>query len=255
LESLALAKDHKFHPDIYSKHLVQSWETHHGYKDHATSDTIKNLKEGKSGLSAASSDDDLGHSSKFFPLLAAYEKEDELASAARALVAVQQANPNNILTGEFLSRVIFRIYHSRTAPIDAIKNVTAELNNDWLTAAVQQGINSAAEDDASFIHSLGQVKTSGDKKIYTGLSCSINYGLPAFVHYAIKYSNSLPSQAVIHDINIGGNSAARSIAIATALISWKGIKDDQKFHEWIGGLKKKTQIEGLLQQIGLPIKN
>jgi len=116
---------------------------------------------------------------------------------------------------------------------------------------VNSGLNSASESDSDYIHGLGEVKTFGSNKIYTGLSCSINFGVPAYVHYLVKYSNEIPSTAVIHDINLGGNNAARSIAIATSLISYKGINNDSKFKEWINGLKKKREIEQLLSQIGV----
>jgi len=117
---------------------------------------------------------------------------------------------------------------------------------------VKKGLESATTDDAAFVHGLGETKTSGTNVFYTGLACSINYGLPAFVHYIAKYTHqdSPASTAVIADINLGGNSAARSIAVATVLSASAGVANDAKLQEWIAGLHQKGKIEELLSQLG-----
>jgi len=252
LESLVASPQHQFDSETYTKHLVDRWETHNAYRDHATNETIKNLKAGVTGPAAASNDDDFGHAAKFFPLLAVYKNEADLVKATKTLVSLQQSGPNSQVTGEFLARVTFRVYHGRIDPVKAIEQVSNELNNAWLSGGVKKGLESAGTDDTAFVHGLGEAKTSGTNVFYSGLTCSINYGLPAFVHYIAKYAHqkSPASTAVIADINLGGNSAARSIAVATVLSAYAGVSNDAKLQEWIGGLHQKGKIEELLSQLG-----
>jgi len=57
-----------------------------------------------------------------------------------------------------------------------------------------------------------------------------------------------PTQAIIDDVNVGGNSNARSIAIATILYGYRGISGF-KVNEWIQGLKHRAEIEAALTKI------
>jgi hypothetical protein len=252
LEYLAdVSPDHRLHVDSYVQYWKSKWdvEPRPGYWDHASKTLLESIKEGKTGADAASTDDDLSHSSKFFPLLAVYHDEEQLAQAVKQLVAIFQSGAHEQLTGEFLARVAHRVLHARQAPSVAIDQVAAQLNDSWLTDRVKTGKASADQSDLAALRSFGGTKQMADFTLYSGLACPVQYGVPAVVHYVHKYEKAEdPTQAIIEDVSVGGNSNGRSMAVALLLFGYRGIQGF-KVNELIAGIKAKPQIEQLLTKL------
>ena len=174
--------------------------------DHATKETLKGLKEGKTGREAASGDDDLAHSARFFPLLAIYHSDEEqLAAAAKQLTTSFQKGDDEAITSEWLARVAYRVIVGRQKPSAAIDAVTKQLNNPFLNEAVKKGQASANQSDVEALRSFGEAKKSGEKTFYSGYSCGVKYGVPAVVHHVTKYEDSAdPTVSLIEDVSVGG---------------------------------------------------
>ena len=256
LEHLAQSPDHRLDLPTYLHAWQAKWNTTPppGYVDHATKTVLQGLKDGKTGDALASTDDDLSHSSKFFPLLAspAYQRDQEaLVDATRQLVSTFQSGDNERTSGEFLARVAYRTIVGREKPSAAIDAVVAQINNDWLTDRVKAGKASAAEADADALRSFGERKEMGEKgTLYTGLSCGVKYGVPAVVHYVVKYEDAEdPTVALVEDVSAGGNSNARSMASALLLFGHRGGVKGCKVEEFIAGMHQRLHIEQLLTTI------
>ena len=220
--------------------------------DHATKETLKGLKEGKTGREAASTDDDLAHSSRFFPLLAIlHDSEDKLAAASKQLTTSFQQGEDEAITSEWLARVAYRVIVGRQKPSVAIDGVTKQLNSPFINEAVKKGqaTASSGQSDVDALRSFGEKKQFGEKTLYTGLTCSVKHAVPAVVHYAFKYEDAAdPTTAIIEDVSVGGNSNARSMAVAVLLFGYRGV-DGFKVNEFIAGLKQREHIEALLTKL------
>ena len=251
LEAIA-ASPNAFSIDTYMQYWRSKWDVVNppAYVDHATKVTLEGLRAGKTGREAASTDDDMSHAAKFFPLLAIYHTdEQQLVDAVKQLVTSFQRGVNEEATGEWMARVAFRVIIHKQKPSLAIDQVTAEMGNAWLRERVALGKKSAMHNDVDALRSYGESKQRGDKTFYTGLSCGTAYGIPAVVHYVNKYEDSSdPAIALIEDVSIGGNSNARSIVTAILLFGYRGL-DSDKMNGWIAGLKNRPRIEELLKQI------
>ena len=256
LEQLAHSPDHRFDLPSYLKAWQAKWDVTPapGYVDHATKTVLQGLKEGKAGAALASTDDDLSHSSKFFPLLAspAYQSDEQaLVDATRTLVSTFQKGEPELLSGEFLARVAFRVIVGRQLPSAAVDAVTAHINHPWLTERVQLGKTHAGATDLDALRSFGEKRDMGNgKQIYTALSCSTKYGLPAVVHYVVKYEGvEDPTVALVEDVSIGGNSNARVMAVALLLFGHRGGLKGAKVEQLIEGVRQRQHIEQLLSFI------
>ena len=256
LEHLAQAPEHRLNLPAYLQAWQAKWDVvpPPAYVDHATKTVLQGLKEGKGGAELGSTDDDLSHSSKFFPLLAspAYQSdEEELVKATRALVSAFQRGETELLSGELLARVAFRVIVGRQRPSAAIEAVTAQLNNPWLTERVKVGKASAGVEDGEALRSFGDRKELANGKVlYTGLACPTKYGIPAVVHYVEKYEGvEDPTVALVEDVSAGGNSNARSMAVALLLFGHKGGVKGCKVEEFIAGIQQRQHIEQLLTSI------
>jgi len=213
---------HHFDPVAYTAYWYNIWNvpTPPAYVDHVTKDKIKDITEatkknpGASLTSVISStettcpDDDLSHSSKLFALLSLdYQNEDQLVADAVKLEGVFQIGEQQQATAEYLARVTYRVIYQGIEPNVAVKTVAADMKNEWITGCLNRATESLSLPDATTaLRSYGEKKTYGEKTLYTGLSCGVKYGLPAVMRSVLAHAaDADPSDAVIEDINIGGN--------------------------------------------------
>jgi len=215
-----------------------------------TKTLIKGIHEGLTGLDAASDDDDLSHSARFFPLLLLYhQNEDELVEKAKTLTTIFQRGKDEQITCEFIARVTFRVLNQKIKPSEAIDSAAKEMNNSWLNDRIEVGKKSQSLSGLEAIRSYGGSKDTGKFIMYMGLSCGVKYGLPAVIRSLLVHElDSDPADAVIEDINVGGNNNARSISIATILTAYKGL-NNSKIQQWIQGLTHRKEIEESIAKI------
>jgi len=248
----SLADNKTFNREAFLAYWLSKWDvpTPSGYVDHVTKTLIKSTHEGKTGLDAASDDDDLSHSSRFFPLLLLYHTdEDELVKQALTLTTMFQRGKDEQTSSEFLARVTYRVLKHKIKPSQAIDEVDKQMNNSWLSDRIKVGKASTSVSALDAIRSHGGSKDTGVFTMYFGLACPVKYGIPAVVRSLIVHEvDADPAVAIIEDVNLGGNSNARSIAIATILTAYKGISHS-KIQEWIQGLTHRQEIEQLISKI------
>jgi len=223
------------------------------YRDHATKSTIENLTTKNLTLPEAASDDnDLGNTARVFPLFLVYPNDlDKLLLASKEVIQAAQKLPNQVVTGEFLVRVVYELLHNKnnSKPSEIMSKVAKEMNNTWLNDRINLGVNSLNLDSEEAVKSYGEKKTTGDKTFYTGLSCSVDFGLPAVVHFVHKYENEKdPIEALAKNTGVGGNNAARNIAIAMILYSYKGT-NFESIQKLVNQLKQKDEINEAITAI------
>jgi len=225
------------------------------YKDSATKQTLAGLKEGKTGVEAASTDDDMSHTLRWFPLIAVLKDQEQLVQAAKLITSSFQKGENQIIAAEFYARVFYHVFHNHLSPLDAIGAAANHMDSPWLNERIAHGeklSDEYAHDSLAALRSLGEVKEFGGKKIYTGLSCGTGYGLPAVIYHltqASKFASKPPSEWIIDTVNAGGNSNARAIALALILYSHHGNDADQTMQSWISNMKAKSHIEDDLNKV------
>lgn len=226
-----------------------------GYKDGATKQTLAGLKEGRSGIEAASDDDDMSHTLRWFPLIAIINDEETLVQGAKTIVSSFQKSANQSLTAEFFARTFYRVFYLHQTPMDAVNSAATHMDSPWLNERIAHGqklSDEYAHDSLTALQSLGPIKEFGTKKVYTGLACGTEFGLPAVIYHlqeAGKFKSKQPSEQIIDTVNAGGNSNARAIAIALILYSEHGVEADQVAQGWINHLNAKKQVEDDLNKI------
>jgi len=209
------------------------------YLDSATKGTLSGLRAGKSGREAASSDDDMSHTIRWFPLvLIETLGKEEFVNAAATVTSSFQRAENQSLTAKFFAHVLYSVLYESLTPSAAMAVAAQQLNSSWLNAKIALGQKTT------------QAQPDANKALASfGLACSIDQGVPAFVYGVIRgekeHDKGVPlSETVIDTVNGGGNCNARAISIATVLYAWKGIEpSDKKMLEWIAGLKQRQEIE------------
>jgi len=134
-------------------------------------------------------------------------------------------------------------------PSAAIKHVVEKHPDPFLNKVYQLAQQTTQMSTVDALRSYGEKKQYGERTIYTGLSCGTHHGLPAVIRSVLIHEDDPdPTQAIIEEVNVGGNSNARSIALATLLYGYRGIQGF-KVNEWIQGLKHKAEIEAALRKI------
>jgi hypothetical protein len=229
-----------FDVTAWRAYFVEKWSAHTAYSDHATKHVLSHPD--------ASDDDDLSHPAHYFPLLLLLDRgadESALVSAAVAQTAILQSKPECSQSAEFLARVTYRVLVKRIKPSAAIGAVEAEMNSAFVTKQVRRGLEHVSKPTLETYQSFGEkkefVRPTGNATVYTGLVCSVNVGLAAVVHAVVKYEDADVADALIADVNAGGNTVGRSIPIATILTAYHGNKS-AKLTTWIDALTHKQEI-------------
>jgi ADP-ribosylglycohydrolase len=250
LESLVAEKG--FDSAKWGQHWYKIWKDHHGYKDHATRETLAALASGKTWPEAAFDCEDLDGVVRFFPLLALYKDEESLVKAAREQCAISQKAVNTQNASELFARAVFRVLYKGLKPVEALTAVEKEMKNDFLSEQIKKGLDSAKEDDETAVRSVGERKTFGppgkETTFYTGKSCNLPLSIPSTVHFIARYENEPdPLEAVIANIAVGGESSTRGILIALLLFAHHGITPSAT--KLIDGLTQKEHIKELLAKL------
>ncbi|MGB3211716.1 MAG: ADP-ribosylglycohydrolase family protein [Desulforhopalus sp.] len=203
LEYLAAQGGH-FDVTEYSREWQSFIEQYPGFMDHATKDTLKNLKAGKEPTTCCSESTDLGGPARIAPLIYCYrENLDEMLAAITALTTFTHCGPGVLDGALFLARSCYEILHGST-PREAF-GLALELTRDTpdLDLRLRKCLESTQQDSRRQIKEFGQM-------------CATNAALPGAVYAVLKNEDNI-EEALIETVMAGGDSAARGMAVGMIL--------------------------------------
>ncbi len=229
LESLAAKRG--FDGADFSNRWRTLFQDYAGYYDHATKDTLENLSRGLNFEEAGSSSGDLAGATRIAPLVYYYRSDlDKLLEAVELQTKMTHNNPGVLQCADFLSRVSWMVLEGQP-PAFAIEKVADRLSNESpLSDWVSKGLESKDNDSVETIAGFGQTCNHADA--FSGV-----------IHLIVKYESDL-KEALIQSVMAGGDSAARGMAVGLVLGAHLGMENIPA--HWVSGLKKFSQIQGLL---------
>jgi len=243
LESIAAEK--KFDAPTYFAQWLKAFETYSGYKDGASKKTLENVAEKLGG----SDSHDLAGVSRIAPLFVLPYDEDALAEAAIQQTKLTHNNDHVLEAADLFARVGYRIIHNGQTPVHAIEEVTKLLASKYpdIQALVQKGLDSKDTDDETAIRSFGEEKTYGTNKIFTGKACAYEGSLPGTVHFVARYESLGVEPALVANVGVGGDSAARGMLIGALLGAYHGPSAIPARH--LSKIRQYEHIQNLLASL------
>ena len=232
LESLAARGG--FDPGNYSMLWQQLFAVYKGYYDQATKVTLENLSLGKGHMEAGSSSNDLSGAVRMAPLAYCLGRDEEgLVLAARTQTDMTHRDSLTVDASEFFARMACRVMHGMT-PVSALEEVSGTFfKGSQFQRWALKGIESSSGESVPTIKAFGQ-------------DCHTPDAFPSVIHLVCRYENDL-KEALVQNVMAGGDSAARGMAVGMILGAHLGMEAIPA--EWIEGLKKRLEIENLLDKI------
>lgn len=231
LESIALEND--FSLASFASRWQEYIHTYTGYVDGASKQTLANLQDGKSALSAGSSSQDLSVAGRIAPLALLYCDEQKAFEDAAVLQAKMTHNsPQSIEATCFFARLLYLVLQGYT-PKNSILAMHEETDSDTIRQWIKVALASVDHDSTEAIHSCGQ-------------SCSASKGCPSSLHLILKYEDDY-AEAMRANVYAGGDSAARGMVVGMILGAYLGV---EKIPEaWRTSLNAKGRIKSYLELI------
>ena len=209
------------------------FEGYEGYFDHATKDTLKNFRIGKSPRDAGSGSSDLSGAARIAPLVCCYNDLQALVESARSQTAMTHNVPDVVDSAEFFARTLVEVLAGRP-PLEALETVRREhFDRPPFDGWVDAGLKSAGEPTRSAIRRFGQM-------------CDVGAGFPGVVHLIASYNASF-EDVLIANVMAGGDSAARGLLVGAILGASTGL--DGIPVQWREALVQRDRIRDLLDRL------
>jgi ADP-ribosylglycohydrolase len=206
------------------------------YRDGATKSTLSHLKAGRAPESAASDSSDLAGAVHIAPLFVLkWENDDLQSAAARSLTAFTHGDPAIVEMADFLTRLTLAVHRGNSIP-DALEQTAAlpqwnPFHADWIAAAKTSAASPATDSEALFDH---------------GLTCHLPDAFTGVCHLLLRHPES-SADALIANINAGGDSAARGMVLGMVYGARHPVSSLPS--AWLSGLKSREEIVTLLQKL------
>lgn len=222
----SVSKRGKFDPAGWKEDWQAFWNGRpDSYRDGATRRTLENFS---AGLEIPSDSHDLGGASRIAALFALDFEDDEAALLAAA-DQTQLTHGDPLVTGaaEFFMIATRRLQEGLYVP-EAFQEAS-EL--------------SSASPDLAIGFEASDWET--DRLADLGLGCSVEGAALITIALALKFERS-PTEALMENARLGGDSAARGILLGLLLGARHGVSVFPA--DWVSGLRAGTRIEALLPQ-------
>jgi len=196
-------------------HFVGAWrelmQSYGGYMDHASRETLDNGgSAGKPG-EAGSSSQDLGGAARIAPLALYYQEDvDGFVAAARTQTGMTHNHPQVLDCAELFARTSVMVFQGESPSAALEKSFQAMPDAAELQQMVRSGLESRSGDTREVIGGFGQM-------------CSVPTALPGTVHLIAKYEDNL-KEALVENINAGGDSSARGMLAGFILGAYQGLE-------------------------------
>jgi len=225
-----LASHGRFDLMEFAIHWQTMMERYDGYHDHASKDTLYNLRRGKEANEAGSSSNDLAGASRIAPLVYYYEgQKDELIVAAKAQTAFTHLHPDVISAAALFAESAYEVLHGKR-PMEAMQASLDRLGDQRLTSLWQKGIDLKDTDTVTALGVLGR-------------SCHFDSAFPAVAQIVGRYENNI-TEALIQNVMAGGDSAGRGMLIGMLIGAY--VTPDSILPEWKTQLIQAKEISVLL---------
>ena len=168
-------------------------------------------------------------------MLGYYEREDDLAKAARAAMFTHR-EATALDGGEFFARVAHRLVHGSATPREAVEAVAADSSAFVKTkvaqalAKVDEATDPASElsrepfvDDLALTSMARLWEVGKSEPIKVGKASPTEGTLPGSVYLIVKYADDLAAAARAN-AEVGGDSASRAVAIGQTLGAYHGVE-------------------------------
>jgi ADP-ribosylglycohydrolase len=195
------------------------------------------------------------------PIFAVARSEDAAAKASQKTMFTHR-NTEALLGGEFFTRAAYKIIHENLTPREAFEKVRDQMKNRFVTEQVRKGI-AKYEEAVDATRPLGKEEFVDDlamtsmarlwdvgktEPIKVGKASPTEGTMPSSIYIVLKYLDD-PIEAFKANAMVGGDNAARSVAIGMTLGAYHGAsaipKDFQK------GLNAWPRGETMLSKFGL----
>ncbi len=212
---------------------MDEMQTYSGYLDHATKETLENLKKGTDWSACGSESMDFSAVGRLAPLLLILgDKPDALKKAFKAQTALTHNSEMVIEAAEFFADLVTALLDGKelTTSLQSIASGYSKTIQDW----VEKGMDSAVKKKTSLV-----IKKFGQ-------ACGVDHGFPGVIHLITKYTDNY-RQAMEENATAGGDSAARGMPAGMIL----GIINGEEAipDEWKKSLTAYEEIEGLISKI------
>ena len=168
-------------------------------------------------------------------MLGYYEREDDLATAARAAMFTHR-EATALDGGEFFARVAHRLVHGSATPREAVEAVAADSSAFVKTkvaqalAKVDEATDPSSElsrepfvDDLALTSMARLWEVGKSEPIKVGKASPTEGTLPGSVYLIVKYADDLAAAARAN-AEVGGDSASRAVAIGQTLGAYHGVE-------------------------------
>eukprot|EP00440_Ansanella_granifera_P066980 gb/GFBE01072638.1/.p1 GENE.gb/GFBE01072638.1/~~gb/GFBE01072638.1/.p1 ORF type:complete len:379 (+),score=105.22 gb/GFBE01072638.1/:1-1137(+) len=239
LEYLASRKKSEATADIDLNSLVPFWqkrltsESWGAWRCTQTKQTLQQVQQGApySQLGGMSNAMSLRHAAAY----GVFDTEEAIVKAARTMMFTHR-NSEALGGGEFFGRVAFRIIHKGLKPREAIEQVAASMSK-WYQDKTKQGIDKFIEatdptkplskeefvDDLAMTSMARLWDVGKSEPIKVGKASPTEGTLPSSVYIILKYEEDLIGGLKANAM-VGGDNAARSVAIGLVLGAYHGVK-------------------------------
>lgn len=171
---------------------------------------------------------------RFAAAFAAFEAEDDVVHAARTMMFTHR-NQEALDGGEFFARTVWRIIHGGMAPRKAMEE-SAQKMSSWIQKQLKKGIDKYEEvidqsrplgkeefvDDLAMTSMARLWDVGKTEPIKVGKASPTEGTMPSSIYIILKYGHSL-EEAVKANAMVGGDNAARAVAIGMVLGAHHGV--------------------------------
>lgn len=221
-----LSQDIVLNEEVFLENFKTFMENYHGYKDHATKETLELLSD---GINKGSSSDELGGAVRMSPIIFFKRNDRELAKDLVAMQTKVTHNNEQLLEiSEFISEVTFEVLDG-LKPYDAIEKLEKNYSS-FIKNMIDKAKKHLDDDAIDVIKEFGQ-------------SCSSVNAFPSVIYLIMKYEEDIKS-ALIANVKSGGDSAARGMIIGMILGAYLG--EDKLPKDWLLDINNMDKILWLI---------
>jgi len=171
-------------------------ETYKGYKDGATTDTVKNLESNQS-VPCGSSSHDFSIVGRITPLLLVSKDQDTFLKNVKLFVSSTHDNEEVIEAADFFAKVLWSV-NSGTSIKESINNA-----NEGYSQRLQNYVKDGLENKDETIKAINQF----------GPACSTNGAFQGTIYLLNNFGDNFEN-AMIENAKAGGDSSARGMIVA-----------------------------------------
>jgi len=217
-----------YDPFVYGKRWQENMTQYNGYKDTASTDSLLNIKSGRSFLAAGSGSHDLSIVGRHAPILFTLKGMDEMLESVKFHNCLTHMSKETLDASKYIAEVTLAMIYN----LDVIK--TLEERAKFYGEGVEEEVRKAFEI---------REKPSNEAIEALGNSCNVTGGLAATIYLLINYHDDF--EALLKaNLLAGGDSAARGMVagmVVGARYGFEAIKPS-----WIESLNEYEALNGLI---------